>query len=209
MIDEFIFFNSVYSGNHQRLVIYSHPMSNSSTSSLANNQGPWWRDLTPYHWFVFAMASLAWLFDCLDQQIFSTLPPTGSRESPSRWDRPYHCRGTWWLRDVDFCSRLGDGRADLLDPSGDKHGRAKMLTLTVLLYSVFTGLSALSKGWIDFAIFTALSRVWESEVFLDWRLRWSRTRSRIVRGQGLWACCRRFPLWATSPPASSAWVLPA
>ena len=23
-----------------------------------------------YHWFVFGMASLAWLFDCLDQQLF-------------------------------------------------------------------------------------------------------------------------------------------
>jgi hypothetical protein len=31
---------------------------------------PWYRDLTPYHWFVFTVASLAWLFDCLDQQLF-------------------------------------------------------------------------------------------------------------------------------------------
>ena len=37
----------------------------SSTSAT-----PWYRDLTPYHWFVFAVASLAWLFDCLDQQLF-------------------------------------------------------------------------------------------------------------------------------------------
>ena len=33
-------------------------------------EGPWWRQLNRYHWFVFAMASLAWLFDCLDQQLF-------------------------------------------------------------------------------------------------------------------------------------------
>src|SRR2546423_8989948 len=32
--------------------------------------GPWWRQLNRYHWFVFMVASLAWLFDCLDQQIF-------------------------------------------------------------------------------------------------------------------------------------------
>ena len=31
---------------------------------------PWYTDLTPYHWFVFTVASLAWLFDCLDQQLF-------------------------------------------------------------------------------------------------------------------------------------------
>ena len=31
---------------------------------------PWWRLLTRYHWFVFTVACLAWMFDCLDQQIF-------------------------------------------------------------------------------------------------------------------------------------------
>src|SRR6185503_14144512 len=31
---------------------------------------PWYRTLTREHWFVFAVASLAWLFDCLDQQLF-------------------------------------------------------------------------------------------------------------------------------------------
>src|SRR2546428_11781799 len=32
--------------------------------------GPWWRSLIRYHWFVFMVACLAWLFDCLDQQLF-------------------------------------------------------------------------------------------------------------------------------------------
>ena len=31
----------------------------------------WARQLTPYHWFVFIIASLAWFFDCLDQRLFS------------------------------------------------------------------------------------------------------------------------------------------
>src|SRR5258708_2005421 len=31
---------------------------------------PWWRQLTGYHWFVFFVASAAWCFDCLDQQLF-------------------------------------------------------------------------------------------------------------------------------------------
>src|SRR5260221_951388 len=31
----------------------------------------WWRLFTREHWFVFTVASLAWLFDCLDQQIFN------------------------------------------------------------------------------------------------------------------------------------------
>ena len=32
--------------------------------------GPWWKELNRYHWFVFTMACLAWMFDCLDQQLF-------------------------------------------------------------------------------------------------------------------------------------------
>jgi MFS family permease len=48
---------------------------------------------------------------------------------------------------------------------GDKFGRAKMLTLTVLLYSVFTGLSALSKGWLDFAVYRFITGLGVGGVF--------------------------------------------
>ena len=30
---------------------------------------PWYRELTGYHWFVFAVAAIAWMADCLDQQL--------------------------------------------------------------------------------------------------------------------------------------------
>src|SRR6478752_7803753 len=41
--------------------------------STAANQlsGGSWRTLTGYHWFVFTIASCAWMFDCLDQRLFS------------------------------------------------------------------------------------------------------------------------------------------
>jgi hypothetical protein len=34
---------------------------------------PWWRDVTAHQWGVFAIASAAWLFDILDQRIFSVV----------------------------------------------------------------------------------------------------------------------------------------
>src|SRR5690606_33443044 len=37
-----------------------HPMPHATPAQ------PWWRALTPHHWFVFTVASLAWFFDCLD-----------------------------------------------------------------------------------------------------------------------------------------------
>src|SRR5436190_18361321 len=33
--------------------------------------GPWWRELNRYHWFVFIVCSLGWLFDTMDQQLFN------------------------------------------------------------------------------------------------------------------------------------------
>src|SRR2546430_15141113 len=44
---------------------------NSATSSAPSLSGPWWRELTGYHWFVFLLAAFGWMFDCFDQQIFT------------------------------------------------------------------------------------------------------------------------------------------
>ena len=36
---------------------------------------------------------------------------------------------------------------------GDRFGRARTMIFTILIYSAFTGLSALSQGWFDFAVY--------------------------------------------------------
>ena len=123
--------------------------------------GPWYRDLTPYHWFVFTVASLAWLFDCLDQQLFilarnkameSLLPPTMDSKLYGGYATSIFVAG-WALGGLIFGSL------------GDRFGRAKMLTLTVLIYSVCTGLSAFSKGWVDFATYRFLTGLGVGGVF--------------------------------------------
>src|SRR5215207_11396875 len=42
--------------------------------------GPWWTHMNRYHWFVFVVAALGWLFDCLDQQLFVLARPQAMRE---------------------------------------------------------------------------------------------------------------------------------
>ena len=32
---------------------------------------PWYKELNSYHWFVFIVAALGWLFDTMDQQLFN------------------------------------------------------------------------------------------------------------------------------------------
>ncbi len=122
---------------------------------------PWWKDLTPYHWFVFAMASLAWLFDCLDQQLF-ILARNFAMESllPKGMDVGKY--GTYAT--AIFVAGWATGGL-IFGSVGDRIGRAKTLTLTVLMYSVFTGLSALSTGWIDFACYRFITGLGVGGVF--------------------------------------------
>jgi MFS family permease len=122
---------------------------------------PWWKELTPYHWFVFAMASLAWLFDCLDQQLF-ILARNFAMESllPAGMDPGKY--GTYAT--AIFVAGWATGGL-IFGAMGDRIGRAKTLTLCVLMYSVFTGLSALSKGWVDFALYRFVTGLGVGGVF--------------------------------------------
>lgn len=134
----------------------------SPSSSLEN--GPWWRSLTPYHWFVFTMASLAWLFDCFDQQIFILYRNDALKNLLPPGTDPTVIKKFGGYATSIFVAGWATGGL-IFGSLGDKYGRARMLTLTVLLYSVFTGLSALSQGWIDFAAYRFVTGLGVGGVF--------------------------------------------
>src|SRR6266581_4014411 len=110
---------------------------------------PWWRLLTGYHWFVFLVASGAWLFDCLDQRLFSLarIPALNALKSPST--QPDDVQAFGKVVTAFFLIGWGVGGM-IFGALGDKFGRAKMLMVTILIYSVFTGLSYFSHSWFDF-----------------------------------------------------------
>jgi MFS family permease len=133
----------------------------SPSPTAASPELPWWKTLNRYHWFVFAMASLAWLFDCLDQQLFilarnnamaNLLPPGQDPNLFGGYATAIFVAG-WATGGLIFGA------------VGDRIGRARTLTLTVLMYSVFTGLSALSQGWVDFAIYRFVTGLGVGGVF--------------------------------------------
>src|SRR5262249_14928099 len=47
-----------------------HNLDTGPSVSLPAGAGPWWKELSRYHWFVLAVAVLGWLFDTMDQQLF-------------------------------------------------------------------------------------------------------------------------------------------
>src|SRR5438876_752852 len=125
-------------------------------STTAADGRPWWQLLNRYHWFVLIVAALGWLFDCLDQQLFNLARNPaisellGSSASKTQIDA-YGAYATsifiiGWATGGLFFGILGD-----------RIGRARVMMLTILLYSFFTGLSALSVGVWDFALYRFLT----------------------------------------------------
>lgn len=132
-----------------------------ANASLPSSSDPWWKQLNSYHWFVFIVASLAWLFDCLDQQLFLL-----ARGSAMKALLPQGLDAKLYGGYATSIFVAGWATGGLIFGSvGDRIGRAKTLTLTVLIYSLCTGLSAFSKGWVDFAIYRFLTGLGVGGVF--------------------------------------------
>ena len=122
---------------------------------------PWWKALTPYHWFVFAMASAAWLFDCLDQQLFLIARGGAMKALLHAGQDPKLFGG--YATSVFIAGWATGGL--IFGALGDRVGRARMLTICVLMYSLCTGLSAFSRGWIDFAFYRFVTGLGVGGVF--------------------------------------------
>lgn len=122
-------------------------------STTPASLAPWWKELTGYHWFVFTMASLAWLFDCLDQQLFLVARPAAMASLLKEGMDPKFYGG---LSTTFFVAGWAIGGL-IFGAVGDRIGRAKTLALTVLIYSVCTGLSAFSVGFWDFAAYRLIT----------------------------------------------------
>lgn len=123
----------------------------------------WWTQLNGYHWFVMIVASAAWFFDCLDQRLFSLARiPALTSLMPGASTGEVQAMG----KEVTAIFLVGWGIGGLIFGAlGDRYGRAKMLTVTVLIYSLFTGLSFFSHYYWDFAIFRFLTGIGVGGVF--------------------------------------------
>lgn len=141
--------------------VFQARRSMNQPSPAPADSAPWWKDLSGYHWFVFIIASLAWMFDCLDQQLFLLARNDAMKYLlPEGWDaKEYGGYAT-----SIFVAGWATGGL-IFGAVGDRIGRARTLTITVLIYSLCTGLSAFSQGWMDFAIYRFLTGVGVGGVF--------------------------------------------
>jgi MFS family permease len=113
-------------------------------------EGPWYEGITRYQWLVLIVASLGWIFDVFEGQIFvasmneamPALVPAGGTST----DVPFYTNLT-------FAAFLLGGALGgvVFGMLSDRIGRKRTMTYTILMYSVFTCVSAFAGTWWQMA----------------------------------------------------------
>jgi len=154
-----------------------------SSHSPDSGSGPWYRELNRYHWFVFVVAALGWLFDTMDQQLFTLARPLAMEELISLTDEEIAAAKAASVKpdepadaaDKRVTEKLIAKRAQyggyatsffligwatgglFFGVLGDRWGRVRTMLVTIVMYSIFTGISAFSRNFWDFAILRLLT----------------------------------------------------
>jgi MFS family permease len=128
------------------------------------NSQSWWKPLNGYQRQVFILATLAWMFDCVGQQVFviarnpaiSQLMPAGTPPETLKA----------WGGYATSIFVIGWATGGLIFGAvGDRIGRARSLAITMLLYGLCTGLSGFSVGLTDFCVYRFITGLGVGGVF--------------------------------------------
>lgn len=155
------------------------PVPDLPDDSSSADSGPWYKSLSRYHWFVFVVAALGWLFDTMDQQLFTLARPLAMNELivaerlPGEADDAYAARTKELPKEEQDALNakrkeyggyatsvflIGWATGGLFfGVLGDRWGRVKTMLATIIIYSIFTGLSAFSRNFWDFCILRFLT----------------------------------------------------
>jgi MFS family permease len=115
----------------------------------------WYKDLTRYHWFVMSVAIMGWMFDTMAQQLFTLARKSAIRELLGGRSSDATVSEQAGYATMIFMIGWALGGV-LFGILGDRLGRAKTMIMTILCYSIFTGLSVLSTGVWDFNLYRFL-----------------------------------------------------
>lgn len=136
-------------------------MSNTPSLSPESRQR-WYQGMTGYQWWVLCVGSLAWLMDTMSQRLFvlsrapalkdllgeqlTTLDAAAAKTLVNQY-------GGFATAAMMVGWAVGGFYFGIV---GDKWGRAKTLSASVLVYSIFTGLSGFAMSWWDFCLWRFL-----------------------------------------------------
>jgi MFS family permease len=140
------------------VAVYPVPvdLKSSSDSSVGTNAESL-RDISPQQWKSGIAAWLGWLFDGLDMHLFTLVaaPFVAQLLGGMATNSPEVGRYASIIQCAFLIGwALGGGFFGLI---GDRIGRARALSLTVLTYAAFTGLSFFAQTWWQLMIFRFLA----------------------------------------------------
>ena len=121
------------------------------------NHTSWRHGLTRYQWLVLLVAWLGWVFDSMDATIYAIVlhPALAELLRTSVAGGPVTHEVIGWYGGLIFSIFLIGWAVGgvLFGIVADYFGRTKTLIITILVYSLFTGLAALSDNWWHLAIY--------------------------------------------------------
>lgn len=119
------------------------------------DETPWYAGVTRYQWMVLIIASLGWVFDIFEGQIFvASMNEAMPSLVPAGTDK-----GTIaYYNQITLAAFLLGGALGgvIFGMLSDRIGRKKTMSLTIIMYSLFTCLSAFSMSWWHMAVFRFL-----------------------------------------------------
>lgn len=127
---------------------------------MSADRTPWYKELTRYHWLVLTVASLGWMFDCMDQQLFNLARRPAMLELMHVHPGDASMAGMVAENATRATSVFMIGWAlggVLFGILGDRIGRVRTMMLSILIYSAFTGLSVFSTSVWDFSVYRLLT----------------------------------------------------
>lgn len=118
----------------------------------------WYSGITRYQWIVLIIASLGWVFDIFEGQIFIATknvatPALVKLEAPETSEADVKLLSSRYDNYTLAAFLVGGSLGGIFfGQLSDKIGRTRTMVLTILVYSLFTCLSAFSQNWWQMAI---------------------------------------------------------
>ncbi len=134
----------------------AHPLAD-APEATPDREAKSLRDLSPQQWKTGIAAWFGWLFDGLDMHLYGLVaaPFVAYLLSVSDVAHPDVKEKSSWIQAAFLVGwALGGGFFGRL---GDKIGRSRALSLTILTYAIFTGLSFFAQTWWQLLIFRFIS----------------------------------------------------